>query len=163
MVLRPLALSLLIPERHYRVVSAHVERTRLADQLGRGQRLVYLRVGKRQRNGTPAWDAGSLPDKLQFREGHALLPWLKEELNERFGFQCCDSVDQFQAARGLALTKNRHVKMGRIRHEKDDRERSSNPKFFLLVGQPRKNARVSPKKSLGRNKTCSKLTINCGK
>ena len=37
--------SLLVPQRHYPVVSRYIDRTRLVDGHGRGQKLVYLRVG----------------------------------------------------------------------------------------------------------------------
>jgi uncharacterized protein YPO0396 len=134
MVLRPLALSMLAPDRHYRVVSAHVERTRLADEQGRGQRLVYLRVGQRQRanDSRPHPREHSLLTKLNLREGHALLPWLRGELADRFDYLCCDTIEQFNEARGLALTRHRHIKSGSVRHEKDDRARTSDPRFFVL-------------------------------
>ena len=67
----------------------------------------------------------SLLRKLRFRDGHSLLPWVKVELEERFDFFCCDTLEEFQQAEGLALTRNRHVKYRGSRHEKDDRERSA--------------------------------------
>ncbi|NLE38513.1 MAG: hypothetical protein GX621_10860, partial [Pirellulaceae bacterium] len=126
MVLRGFALSLLVPQRYYHVVSCHVDNHRLADGSGRGQRLVYLRVG--QRSGAPSrlpLHGQSLLRKLRFRDGHSLLPWVKVELEERFDFFCCDTLEEFQQAEGLALTRNRHVKYRGSRHEKDDRERSA--------------------------------------
>jgi uncharacterized protein YPO0396 len=134
-VLRSFALSLLVPQRSYAVVSAFVDRTRLADGRGRGQRLVYLRVAER----TSASEAsGAMPQatsllrKLKFREGHPLLPWVRAELQDRFNFVCCQTIEEFQSTSQLALTRERHVKMRGGRHEKDDRERTTDPGSFVL-------------------------------
>jgi uncharacterized protein YPO0396 len=133
MVLRSFALSLLVPERHYRAVSRYIDATRMTNASGQGQRLVYLRVGQRQSRpaGQPLHDR-SLLGKLIFREGHPLLPWIKAELADRFDYRCCDTVEEFQAAENRALTRERHLKVGSVRHEKDDRDRSSDPRYFVL-------------------------------
>lgn len=134
MVLRGFALSLLVPQRLYAVVSAHVNRTKIRDERGRGQKLVYLRVGERgaSTNLRPVTQRDSLLKKLRFRENHSLLPWVRGELEHRFNYQCCESIEEFQAAHDLALTKERHVKMGTHKHEKDDRDRVADPRFFVL-------------------------------
>ncbi len=131
-VLHGLALSLLVPDRFYSLVAAHVERTRLS-ACGRGQRLVYLRVAQ-QTSIRPGFSPGrqSLLRKLVFRDGHSLLPWLKAELSERFDYTCCETVEEFQTCRGLAMTRHRHVKTGGQRHEKDDRDHVIDPRNFVL-------------------------------
>jgi uncharacterized protein YPO0396 len=70
--------------------------------------------------------------KLVYRDGHPLLPWIKAELADRFDYRCCDTVEEFQASEGKALTRERHLKVGGVRHEKDDRDRSSDPRYFVL-------------------------------
>ncbi len=68
MVLRSFALSLLVPQRHYNVVSRYFERTSLRDAHGRGQKLVYLQVAERERQVSgPMPEARSLFRKLDFR------------------------------------------------------------------------------------------------
>jgi uncharacterized protein YPO0396 len=79
--------------------------------------------------------------KLAFREGHPLLPWVKAEMEERFDFLCCDTLEQFQAADGLAITRNRHVKYRGVRHEKDDRDKSADPRYFVLGWDNREKRR----------------------
>ena len=32
------------------------------------------------------------------------MPWVKGELEERFDYRCCDTLDEFQEAQGLAMT-----------------------------------------------------------
>lgn len=134
MVLRPFALSLLVPDRLYRRVSNYVEQTRLVDAQGIGQRLVYLRIGRPAGNASEGdrQHPHSLLRKLRFRPGHDLTPWVCGELARRFDYQCCDTMEEFARTTRLALTANRHVKVGNDRHEKDDRPRASTPRHFVL-------------------------------
>lgn len=142
MVLRSFALSLLVPQRHYSLVSRYVDRTRLADARGHGQRLVYLRVGERSAAAEgPVPGGQSLLRKLDFRDGHPLLPWVQGELAERFDYRCCDAIEEFQEACGLALTRQRHVKIRGTRHEKDDREKTADPRHFVLGWDNREKCR----------------------
>jgi len=131
-VLNSFALSLLVPERLYAAVSAYVDRTRLTVQ-GRGQRLIYLQVGAPAISvSAPVPAEYSLLNKLAYREGHSLLPWVRAELQQRFDYRCCDTVEEFQQCRGLAMTSSRHVKSAQRRHDKDDREKVSDPRYFVL-------------------------------
>ena len=143
MVLRSFGLSLLVPQQLYARVSSYVERTRLADSRDRGQRLVYLRVGERRpMPARPAMHPQSLLRKLDYRDGHTLLPWVRAELEERFDYRCCETIEEFQAAADLALTCQRHVKTRGVRHEKDDREHIADPRNFVLGWDNREKRRL---------------------
>lgn len=74
----------------------------------------------------------SLLRKLNYRENHSLLPWVKAEVESRFDFRCCDSIEEFQNSPDFALTTNRHVKFRDVRHEKDDREKTVDRRNFVL-------------------------------
>ncbi len=133
MVLRRFALSLLVSERHYRAVSHYVETHALEDSRGRGQRLVYVRVPEEavaQTGDRP--HADSLWRKLTFHHNHPLSQWLSSEVRRRFDYRCCESLEQFQRAPGLAITQERHVKYGLQQHEKDDRAQSTDARLFVL-------------------------------
>lgn len=133
LVLRGLGLSLLVPTGLYRQVSDYINRTPIKDANGLGQRLVYLHVRDEKRSpqlGSPHQD--SMLRKLHFREGHRLLPWLKAELNERFDYRCCATMDEFRQAHGLAMTQERHFKTGQIKHEKNDRSQAASRRNFVL-------------------------------
>ena len=133
MVLRSFALSLLVPHQHYRRVSQYIEQTQLVDERGYGSRLVYLRVGQRvPKPSTLASPEDSLIGKLDFRTEHPILPWVRSELQRRFNYRCCDTLQEFQAADGLALTRQCHVKIRNVRHEKDDRQQAADPRRFVL-------------------------------
>lgn len=144
MVLRSFALSLLVPARHYAVVSAYVDRTRLIDGRGQGQRLHYVKVGERQvpaRN-RPAIHTQSLLRKLDWREGHPLLPWVKAELEDRYDLRCCETIEEFQSTSDWAVTRHRHIKWNSERHQKDDRERTADPRSFVLGWDNREKRRI---------------------
>lgn len=144
MVLRSFALSLLVPERLYPRVRAYVEGTRMANDRGEGQRLVYLRVGKGDSD-DPRVDrihTQSIFRKLKFRSGHDLAPWVRSQILQRFDFRCCDSIEQFNEVDRLGMTENRHVKFGTDRHEKDDRPRAVEPRYFVLGWDNREKRRL---------------------
>ncbi|QDT98784.1 ATP-binding protein [Gimesia aquarii] len=133
MVLRSFALSLLVPEQFYPRVRAYVEGNRIIDAHGAGQRLDYLCVGKvTDSAGGDRIHPQSLCNKLQFKPRHNLTPWLRTEIQQRFNFHCCNSIEEFNDVSKYALTAQRHVKYDSKRHQKDDRERTTNPRFFIL-------------------------------
>lgn len=132
-VLYGFARSLLVPESSYSRVSAHIDRTRMLDRKGSGQRLVYLRVGHRAAPERQRIDgARSLAGKLVYNESHPLYRWIKAEIIDRFDYVACDTIEQFQSAAGPAMTRNRHLKTGNSRHEKDDRARPDDRRHFVL-------------------------------
>ena len=125
--------SLLVPNEYYSRVAGYVDATRLQDGRGQGQRLVYLRVGSRTaslENMKPA--TGSLATKLLFREDHKLAGWIRGEVQQRFDYAACDTVEEFQRAKGAAMTRNRHLKSGPLKHEKDDRSLPQDRRQFVL-------------------------------
>ncbi len=152
-VLRGFALSLLVPERYYHLVARHVDGVRLVAD-GRGQRLAYLRVGE-QSDAHSRHKAGSqsLVHKLNFRGNHTLVPWVKAEIADRLDYTCCDTIEEFQSCRSLALTQNRHVKSSHSRHEKDDRDEAIDPRRFVLGWDNReKKRRIA--EEIGRLEAC---------
>lgn len=154
MVLHGFALSLLVPDRHYRIVSRYMNQNRLKDARGVGQKIVYLRVRERQqRLDGSVLDPDSLVRKLKLRDGHVLLPWVRAELEDRFDYRCCDSMDDFQSVHGPAMTQERHVR-NRNHHIKDDREKTLNPSHFIL-GWDNKDKKRRLAESI------AELQINC--
>ncbi len=131
-VLYAFARSLLVPSEHYSRVAGYVEGTRLIDSRGYGQRLVYLRIGTKNEGVASEPHARSLVHKLLYREDHPLAAWVRAEICQRFDFVACETIEQFQHATGAAMTRNRHLKTGRSRHEKDDRTEPGDRRTFVL-------------------------------
>ncbi len=123
-LLRGFALSLLVRDDDYAAVAGWVDRT---DMRGR---LVYYRVREPIR--VPAvTDPRSLVHKLEVRPETVFTDWLTAEVQKRFDVVCASSADEFRIER-RALTRNGQIKGGGERHEKDDRRRLGDRRWYVL-------------------------------
>ncbi len=130
-VLHGFARSLLVAADYYSRVAGYVDASRLEDHRGQGQRLVYLRVGTRDRGAASRHGDRSLACKLNFNK-HPLATWLRAEIISRFDYLACDSIEEFKQSPGPAMTRNRHAKNNESRHEKDDRSTPDDRRHFVL-------------------------------
>jgi len=121
---RPFAMSMLVPEEHYRRIVSWVD----ANHLGR--RLTYYRVpaGVAGGAGTPA--AGTMAFLLQVRGGHPVSGWLRAEVNRRYQHTCVDHVAEL-GRHPRAVTRAGQIKDGE-RHQKDDRRHARDRRFYVL-------------------------------
>ncbi len=127
--------SLLVSNDFYSRVAGYVDRTKLVDGRGQGQRLVYLKIAARVEESASKDELSRQPrliDKLEFKKDHPLARWVKAEIEQRFNYLACDSVEAFQKSHGAAMTKNRHLKTAQSRHEKDDRSAHDDRRGFVL-------------------------------
>jgi uncharacterized protein YPO0396 len=125
-VLRGFALSLLVPDRLYAVVSEWINANHLR------ARVVYYRVPAAagiDRNDGPR-GADLLLYRLELKES-PFLPWLRRELERRADYECAPTIAAFQRA-PKAITREGQVKHGRGRHEKDDRHRIDDRTRYVL-------------------------------
>lgn len=126
-LLRGFGLCVLVPEVHYQVVNAYVNRTHL-----RG-RLVYYRVTSMPPNPTQrALDPQQIPYKLEIKQENELFSqWLRDQLVRQFCYVCCDTLEQFQhETRGI--TRTGLMKHGGERHEKNDRSQIGDRSNYIL-------------------------------
>jgi uncharacterized protein YPO0396 len=94
-LLHGFALSLLVPEAHYGIVSEWVERTHL------GKRLVYFRLREARRQSVGDLHPESLARKVSILPASPCYAWLERELAARFDVACCVDLDRLPArARG---------------------------------------------------------------
>ncbi len=136
-VLHSFARSLLVSSDYYARIATYVNRTRLIDGRGQGQRLVYLHVGATAKTGPsasisqPRKGHATLFQKLEFPE-HPLSSWVRSEIHQRFDYVACETMEEFQKLDSAAMTKNRHIKSGNARHEKNDRQMPDDRRHFVL-------------------------------
>ncbi|HEY4111748.1 MAG TPA: SbcC/MukB-like Walker B domain-containing protein [Puia sp.] len=121
-LLNPLALRLLVPDKHYKKVSRYVNNTQLR------ARLVYhlvKDVALRQHA-----DAGTVWHKLEFHPGHPLSAWVSQQVIQQYGYSCVaneKTLDRYDRAITLqGLIKNKD------RHEKDDRPGRSDVSRYVM-------------------------------
>jgi len=124
-LLHGFALSLLVPDAHYKAVSDWVEHQHL------GARLVYfhLRLRKSTQSANPA--PQSLVRKLRIKPDTPHYDWLEQELIRRFDLVCCDTSEQFRRE-SRAITRAGQIKDPNGRHEKDDRRRIDDRSRYVL-------------------------------
>jgi uncharacterized protein YPO0396 len=124
-LLHNFALSLLVPDEHYRTVADWVDRTHL------GRRLVYFRVRPARDAALPELHPDSLVRKLSVRPASGFYGWLEQELARRFDYACCADLARFRRER-RAITRQGQIKGADFRHEKDDRHRLDDRTRYVL-------------------------------
>ena len=134
-LLHNFALSLLVPEVHYKAVAAHVDATHLAG------RLVYFKTAAVPGRIPEAPAANALRRKLEIKPETPFYDWLERELERRFGHTCCETAEAFRRA-PTALTRAGQIKTGGLRHEKDDRHRIDDRTRFVLGWQNKEKIRA---------------------
>lgn len=123
-VLHGFALSLLVDERNYSALSSYINSNHL------GGRLIYYRTVKADRQYTKPVSVNSLVHKLQIQEC-SQSEWLQAELRRRFDYVCINSVQSLRRE-DRAITQEGQIKHSKSRHEKDDRRKVSDRKFWVL-------------------------------
>ena len=123
-VLHNFATSILVPEGLYKRFSQVVDETHL------GARLVYHRVKNGETFASRSLDEKALPLKLDLKAG-VFEKWLKNELHFRFDYLCVED-GRAMADAERAVTLAGQVKHNRTRHEKDDRRRIDDRRFWVL-------------------------------
>lgn len=121
-LLRPLALSMLVPEKHYKAVSTWVDSRHL-----RG-RIVYQEI--RGRAESPNVRGDSMAAKIEVKSGTAVSDWLEAEGARRFRHVCVDDANDL-ALHDMAVTRAGQIKGG-SRHEKDDRHKIDDRSRYVL-------------------------------
>ena len=124
-VLHNFGLSLLVPETLYHQVSYYVEKTHLKG------RLVYYKVINPRASFNEQMAKGALINKLEIKPDTCFYAWLEQQLNLRFDYICCESMDQFHRT-PKAISLQGQIKSNAQRHEKDDRFALNDRSRFIL-------------------------------
>ncbi|GAA0247249.1 ATP-binding protein [Saccharothrix mutabilis subsp. mutabilis] len=123
-VLHAFGVSLLVAEGHYREVSDWIDANHL------GARLVYFRVPMSAVARPVDLFDRALYTKLELKQS-PFQAWLDGELRHRANFACVESMAEFRRA-PRAVTRAGQIKSGQGRHEKDDRSRIDDRRFYVL-------------------------------
>jgi uncharacterized protein YPO0396 len=123
-LLHSFALSILVPDGHYRAVSDWIDGQHLRD------RVVYYRIpAPATRIAPPEFGRATLAAKLEVKDTE-FAPWLERELANRADAECVETMAEFRRA-ARAVTKAGQIKGG-VRHEKDDRFRIDDRSRYVL-------------------------------
>jgi uncharacterized protein YPO0396 len=122
-VLRGFALTMLVDDDQYKAVSGYVDRTFLKG------RLVYIRTLP-QAAPAQAPKPNSVVQKVVVADG-PFRQWINSELRQRFDLECLETAEELRA-RPSGVTKMGQIKAGGRRHEKDDRNKVDDRRFWVL-------------------------------
>ncbi|OQP45774.1 ATP-binding protein [Niastella populi] len=121
-LLRPFALRLLVPDKHYKKVNRYVNNTHL------GIRLVYDHVTDNPIMQNAEKD--SVADKLEFYSENKLSAWVEQQIIMFYDHVCINdekALDRYDKA----ITLNGLIK-NKSRHEKDDRSGKNDPGKYVM-------------------------------
>lgn len=124
-LLRGFALTLLVPDAHYKVVEEWVDSRNL-----RGM-LVYYPVQLRKYGSLPELHHDSLVRKLLIKPDSPYYDWIERELAHRFNVACCLTHEQFRRE-PRAITRAGQSKDPSGRHVKDDRHSIDDRSRYVL-------------------------------
>lgn len=126
-LLHQFGVSLLVPERHYLPV------TRFINERHLGIRFTFHKVPTL----SPAFRSDVLGDdarvagRLNFRDDHALIGWVKAEVARRFNHHCCADAARLKEV-DYGLTREGLIRDGPTRHTKDDRRPVNDMTNYVL-------------------------------
>jgi uncharacterized protein YPO0396 len=132
-LLHQFGVSLLVPEQHYLPVAKFINERHLSID-GRGIRFTFHRVPARSTGAFRAdilADGTRVPGRLNFREDHALVSWVKAEVTRRFNHICCADVQRLREV-DYGLTREGLIRDGPTRHTKDDRRAVNDATNYVL-------------------------------
>lgn len=144
--------QLLVPEQYYREVSRFIDMTYL------GKRLVYQQVKnepRTPRNKTFS-DSIMLYNKLDIKPNTAFSKWLYAEIIDRYDYQCCETLEEFQQAR-RALSIRGQIKHSHSLHEKDDRKKLDDRTTYILGWNNAEKLAALESQLMAQSKTLSHL------
>ena len=125
-LLSEFGVSLLVPEGLYEKVIHWMEGHFL------GRRLVYYRVDEYTAPVTLSdLPAKAAARKINIKRESPYASWLAGELYHRFDHICADNAAEFRKA-NFALSMEGQIKTQGKRHQKDDRHRIDDRRFFVL-------------------------------
>lgn len=126
-LLRGFGLCVLVTPDQYRRVNDYVRRTHL-----RG-RFVYYRIEPSAPNPTQrALNPQQVPYRLEIKpESEPFGAWVRDRLVQQFSYVCCDNLQDFEHE-PRAITPEGLIKHGQERHEKDDRNKVSDRRRYIL-------------------------------
>jgi uncharacterized protein YPO0396 len=123
--LNSFGLSLIVPNELYNQVSNFINTTNFS-----GERLVFFRVLDEDKRAANRVSYQSLVSKIDIKENN-FYDWIEQKLANDHNLICCETMDEFRKT-PYAITKEGLIKLGKSRHEKDDRRNINDRNEYIL-------------------------------
>lgn len=121
-LLHSFSLRLLIPDKHYKKVTAYVNNNNMRS------RLVYHHIKDAALDLYP--DDNTVYHKLEFHPEHKLSKWVQQQIIQRYNYICVNDEKSLQRY-DMAITMEGLIK-SRERHEKDDRPGKGGASSYVM-------------------------------
>lgn len=129
-LLRGFGLSMLVPEKHYRVISQYVNARTMMYREKR-LKLDYFSIPHNfDYNSQNDIDVDSVVNKIEIKPDSLFEDWILNELETKFNLRCV-SLEEFQRQKRDVITKEGQFKRGK-KHTKDDRYDLWDRRNFVL-------------------------------
>ncbi len=128
-ILHNFALRLIVPEKYYFKVNEYVNKTNLIG------RIIYQRYREFNSLGNMAinnFAQNSLINKLVFKPKNPYTDWLEDAITNQYNYACVNDLVEFNRYEEKSVTKEGLIKFVKGKHEKDDRQRISRKKNYVL-------------------------------
>ena len=128
-ILHHFALRLIVPEKYYHQVNDYVNGTNLKGRITYQRFKGFTSLANMVHKNIPS---NALVNKLAFKPKSIYGDWLEDSITNQYDYACVSDLKEFNLYEEKAVTKEGLIKLGKGKHEKDDRPHISKKENYVL-------------------------------
>jgi uncharacterized protein YPO0396 len=128
-ILHHFALRIIVPEKYYHQVNEYVNGTNLQGRITYQRFRGFTSLANMAHKNIPS---NALVNKLAFKPKSSYGDWLEDMITNQYNYACVSDLKEFNLYDEKAVTKEGLIKLGKGKHEKDDRPHISRRENFVL-------------------------------
>ena len=128
-ILHHFALRIIVPEKYYHQVNEYVNGTNLKGRITYQRFRGFTSLANMAHKNIPS---NALVNKLAFKPKSSYGDWLEDMITNQYNYACVSDLKEFNLYDEKAVTKEGLIKLGKGKHEKDDRPHISRRENFVL-------------------------------
>ena len=128
-ILHHFALRIIVPEKYYHQVNEYVNGTNLKGRITYQRFKGFTSLANMAHKNIPS---NALVNKLAFKPKSSYGDWLEDMITNQYNYACVSDLKEFNLYDEKAVTKEGLIKLGKGKHEKDDRPHISRRENFVL-------------------------------
>lgn len=128
-ILHHFALRLIVPEKYYHQVNGYVNGTNLKGRITYQRFKGFTSLANMVHKNIPS---NALVNKLAFKPKSIYGDWLEDSITNQYNYACVSDLKEFNLYEEKAVTKEGLIKLGKGKHEKDDRPHISKKENYVL-------------------------------
>lgn len=128
-ILHHFALRLIVPEKYYHQVNDYVNETNLKGRITYQRFKGFTSLANMVHKNIPS---NALVNKLAFKPKSIYGDWLEDSITNQYNYACVSDLKEFNLYDEKAVTKEGLIKLGKGKHEKDDRPHISKKENYVL-------------------------------